>query len=262
MVPPRTSIARLAMTSLAFMFDWVPLPVWKTTRGSRRHAPRRRPRGRRAAPLPRGPRRGRRAQLRVGLHRRQLEQAEGADHRATPTKVSPADREVLDAALRLRAPVVLRRNLDRSHAVGLGACRAHLVSVSRSATARWWPMTAGWPLSGSRRWRRRCRRWPTPGSRGRAGRRHRRPRAEDVDARDAALVPAEPVEEEKRVGALGHAVEGQCRRPWAEGHPGHVPFAAGLVDIVQFAVADDRGTPRMTGSTPVTSPKRSSIASP
>lgn len=26
-------MARLEMTSLAFMFDWVPLPVWKTTRG-------------------------------------------------------------------------------------------------------------------------------------------------------------------------------------------------------------------------------------
>src|SRR5213078_3088128 len=26
--------ARLAMTSLAFMFDWVPEPVWKTTSGN------------------------------------------------------------------------------------------------------------------------------------------------------------------------------------------------------------------------------------
>ena len=166
------------MTSLAFMFDWVPLPVWKTTRGSRRHAPvddlaggaphrfHVVPRRGRACPAPRWPpppptRAGR-----------------GRGSSCDPHEGVPADREVLDAALRLRAPVVLRRNLDRSHAVGLGACRAHLVSVSRSATARWWPVTAGWPLSRSRRWRRRCRRWPTPGSRGRAGRRHRRPRAE------------------------------------------------------------------------------------
>ena len=31
--PPASSMARLEMTSLAFMFDWVPEPVWKTTRG-------------------------------------------------------------------------------------------------------------------------------------------------------------------------------------------------------------------------------------
>ena len=33
MVPPASSIARLEMTSLAFMFDCVPEPVWKTTSG-------------------------------------------------------------------------------------------------------------------------------------------------------------------------------------------------------------------------------------
>ncbi len=33
MVPPASSIARLAMTSLAFMFDCVPLPVCHTTSG-------------------------------------------------------------------------------------------------------------------------------------------------------------------------------------------------------------------------------------
>ena len=33
MVPPASSMARLEMTSLAFMFDWVPEPVWKTTSG-------------------------------------------------------------------------------------------------------------------------------------------------------------------------------------------------------------------------------------
>jgi len=59
----------------------------------------------------------------------------------------------------------------------------------------------------------------------------------DVDARDAALVPAEPVEEEKRVGALGQAVEGQ------------------------LAVAGDRGTPhdRVDAGD---LPEGSSIASP
>ena len=30
---PRISEARLAMISLTFMLVWVPLPVWKTTRG-------------------------------------------------------------------------------------------------------------------------------------------------------------------------------------------------------------------------------------
>ena len=32
--PPASWMARLAMTSLAFMFDWVPEPVWKTTSGN------------------------------------------------------------------------------------------------------------------------------------------------------------------------------------------------------------------------------------
>ena len=31
--PPAISIARLEITSLAFMFDCVPLPVWNTTNG-------------------------------------------------------------------------------------------------------------------------------------------------------------------------------------------------------------------------------------
>ncbi len=33
MTPPSFSIARLAITSLAFMFDWVPEPVCQTTSG-------------------------------------------------------------------------------------------------------------------------------------------------------------------------------------------------------------------------------------
>eukprot|EP01139_Manchomonas_bermudensis_P017219 Amastigsp_a516913_19.p3 type:complete len:139 gc:universal Amastigsp_a516913_19:873-1289(+) len=32
-VPPSSSIARFEMTSLTFMFVWVPDPVWKTTSG-------------------------------------------------------------------------------------------------------------------------------------------------------------------------------------------------------------------------------------
>ena len=32
-MPPASSIARFEMTSLAFMFDWVPDPVWNTTSG-------------------------------------------------------------------------------------------------------------------------------------------------------------------------------------------------------------------------------------
>ena len=33
MVPPAISMARLEMTSLAFILDVVPEPVWKTTSG-------------------------------------------------------------------------------------------------------------------------------------------------------------------------------------------------------------------------------------
>ena len=32
--PPASSMARLEMTSLEFMLDWVPEPVWKTTSGN------------------------------------------------------------------------------------------------------------------------------------------------------------------------------------------------------------------------------------
>ncbi len=33
MTPPSISMARFEITSLAFMFDWVPEPVCQTTRG-------------------------------------------------------------------------------------------------------------------------------------------------------------------------------------------------------------------------------------
>ena len=48
------------------------------------------------------------AELLVGPRRRQLEHAERPDHPAAPAEVLRADGEVLERALRLRAPVVLR----------------------------------------------------------------------------------------------------------------------------------------------------------
>ena len=80
-LPPASSIARLEMTSLAFMLVWVPLPVCHTRSGNS------------ASSLPRGDFLGRLhdkprlvggelAQILVDLRGGLLEQAEGADHRA------------------------------------------------------------------------------------------------------------------------------------------------------------------------------------
>ena len=60
------------------------------------------------------------AELAVGLGRGKLDDAECAHDRDRHPVL--ADAEVLQRALRLRAPVTIRRDLDRAKAVGLGAC--------------------------------------------------------------------------------------------------------------------------------------------
>jgi hypothetical protein len=64
-------------------------------------------------------------QLGVRLRRRPLQDPERAHDRPPHHEGGPADREVVQAALGLRAPVAVRLDHDRSQAVGLDAC-AHV----------------------------------------------------------------------------------------------------------------------------------------
>ena len=121
--PPGSSIARLEMTSLAFMFDCVPLPVCQTTSGKC------------ASSLPSMTssaarddearlRRVELAEVLVGEGGGLLHDAEGADDGSA--EALPADLEVLQGPLRLRAPVPVGRDLDLPHAVGLDAHAGHV----------------------------------------------------------------------------------------------------------------------------------------
>ena len=75
------------------------------------------------------------AELRVGARRRQLEDAERADHRPPPAEPVGADGEVLHGALRLRAPVVPGRDAHLAHAVVLDApLVAHAGNTTRFVT--------------------------------------------------------------------------------------------------------------------------------
>src|SRR5262245_18592509 len=101
-------MARLAITSLAFMFDWVREPVWNTTSGNSSSQP--------PAITSSGARDqirlvgGELAERAVGERRVLLDDAERSDDPAAPVKAPPADREVLQRALRLRAPEMLGGN--------------------------------------------------------------------------------------------------------------------------------------------------------
>src|SRR4029450_8668665 len=100
---PSRRVASAATTSLTFMFVDVPEPVWKTSIGNW------------SAGGPAAARAGARAirdvgveaaELRVRARRRHLHERERAhDRRVHP---DAADREVLDRALRLRAPQRVR----------------------------------------------------------------------------------------------------------------------------------------------------------
>ncbi len=65
--------------------------------------------------------RGQLTQLGVGLGRGLLQHAEGADHGTSPDEGVAADVEVVEAALRLRAPVAVVGDLDLAHGVGFNA---------------------------------------------------------------------------------------------------------------------------------------------
>ncbi len=121
-LPVRISLARPAITSLAFMLDWVPEPVCQMTRGNWSSCS---PRATSPAacwiasassasspPI-----------SRVHPRRRLLHEAERVDD-LDRHLLARAEREILDRALRLRAPIGVGRNLDRPEAVGLGTGRA------------------------------------------------------------------------------------------------------------------------------------------
>ena len=117
-LPPSISLARLAITSLAFMLVWVPEPVCQTTSGkcivelAGDHFGR--GRGDRLAELL-----VELAELHVGLRRRLLQQAEGADQR--DRHALAADLEILQRPLGLRAPIAVGRHLDVAHGIGFDA---------------------------------------------------------------------------------------------------------------------------------------------
>ena len=135
-----------AMTSLTFMFDWVPEPVCQTRSGNS---------AARVPSITSSAARTTRSRLSAGRSPRSaftsaaalLEDPEGADDRDRHRVA--ADREVVEGALGLRAPVVVGRDLDRAHRVGLGAGRGRgSVRVDGGHfVPRWLVLTASvrWP---------------------------------------------------------------------------------------------------------------------
>ncbi len=120
-------MARLAMTSLAFMFVWVPLPVCQTTSGKCSSS---RPSITSSAAwtMASALSAGQQAELAVDEGGRLLDQPERPDHLAGEA-LAP-DLEVVEGSLGLRSPVAIRGHLDGAHAVGF-LPRLHLPSPPR-----------------------------------------------------------------------------------------------------------------------------------
>ena len=118
-LPVRISLARPAITSLAFMFDWVPDPVCQMTSGNWLS---RSPRATSPAAcwIDFGDLRVEPADARIHPRRRLLDEAQRVDDLERHL-LARAEREILDRALGLRAPIGVRRDLDRPEAVGFGA---------------------------------------------------------------------------------------------------------------------------------------------
>ena len=120
--PPSISMARLAITSLAFMLDWVPDPVCQTTSGKVVVELA-------VDDLLRGLDDGvgqphvQLAAFLVGLGAGALDHAERADD--GQGLFLPADGEVQDRPLRLRAPVLVGWHLEGAEAVGFGSGGCH-----------------------------------------------------------------------------------------------------------------------------------------
>ena len=126
--PPSISIARFEITSFAFMFDWVPDPVCQTTSGklsSNLPAITSAAAATMALPSVGVKIALRHVHQRAGL----LDDAKRADDR--DRLAFPADGEVDDRPLGLRAPILVGRNLQRAKAVGLGTGRGHRCLLSK-----------------------------------------------------------------------------------------------------------------------------------
>ncbi len=111
---PRLRLARLAMTSLAFMLVEVPDPVWKMSRGKWASWS---PRMTSSAAAWMAPAElfVQQAELPVGPGRRPLDQPER--HQETAAEPPVGDREVVDRPLGLGAVEGRRRDLHLAHAV-------------------------------------------------------------------------------------------------------------------------------------------------
>ena len=128
MTPPSISIARFEITSLAFMFDCVPEPVCHTTSGKCSSSlPSITSCAAATMALP--SLRVEPAEAHVRLGRSALDDAERAhDRLGLPL---PADLEIAERALRLRAPIFVGRHLDGAESVGLGADLAATCGLDR-----------------------------------------------------------------------------------------------------------------------------------
>ena len=148
--PPAISIARFEMTSFTFMFVWVPEPVCQTNRGKwSSRSPSRISSAAATIRSASDPV----EQAAIGVHHRGrlLEQGERADdlHRH-PVRGRVADREMVQRALGLGAPVAVGRDLDGPDRVGLGAGVGHRVThLRRAATSS--HVTAGRTCEGAAR---------------------------------------------------------------------------------------------------------------
>ncbi len=129
---PASWLQRLEITSLTFMLNWVPLPVIQTCSGNMSSCgagqdlvadP-----GDQTVVLVVEPAHGA-----VGIGRRFLQDGVGGDH--LPRDQIAADAEMLQRALGLGAPELVRRHLHRTQAVGFFAEFRHSVfSVMRLVT--------------------------------------------------------------------------------------------------------------------------------
>ena len=140
-LPPRLpvsiSLARPAITSLAFMFDWVPDPVCQMTSGN---WPSRSPRATSPAAcwMASAICGVEQADPRVHPRRRLLDEAERVDD-LDRHLLARAEREIADRALGLRAPIAVGRDLDRPEAVAsrCGCSCHHFLRVKSHRRRRW-----------------------------------------------------------------------------------------------------------------------------
>ncbi len=149
-LPVRISLARPAITSLAFMFDWVPDPVCQMTSGNwLSRSPRATSRGRLLDDL--GELGVEAADPRIHPRRGLLDEAQRMDDLERHL-LARTEREILDRPLGLRAPISVGGDFDRPEAVGLGAGVVLGIVVLRSSFPRKRESTFSWRDALEGRW--------------------------------------------------------------------------------------------------------------